>query len=268
MSTQKRQTHVYALMFAAGTLAWESLASVAHAEPAPPEGAAAIEEKWQVIQNAGSDASSPLHLIHAAQYCAGALTEAQATPDGVGAYRMYANVNTGTRGCGIYWSPGTGAQAIWGSIFDKWSEDGWETNDGYPTMDTDYTGAFTLYQFFTRLDGNHQPHESLETAIYDSGLGAWAIRGPRTEPWGTPTEPVLNSWKSTHFEHGYGYPANDSRPNNTIGTTCFPRIGVGCTNDRFNRLQEFKKWDSNLSRWRTTCACMSGGFIEWIPMND
>lgn len=53
------------------------------------------------------------------------------TPDGVGRYNHFAN-NTGS----IYWTPKTGAQAIWGEIRKKWASMGWERSYlGYPTSD-------------------------------------------------------------------------------------------------------------------------------------
>jgi len=51
-------------------------------------------------------------------------------PDGKGRYVHYA-------GGSIYWSPATGAHAIYGAIRDQWAALGWESNPhlGYPTTD-------------------------------------------------------------------------------------------------------------------------------------
>lgn len=62
-------------------------------------------------------------------------TEEMTTPDGVGRYHHF---NSGT--ASIYWTPETGANAIWGDIRKRWSELGWERSYlGYPTSDeTDF----------------------------------------------------------------------------------------------------------------------------------
>lgn len=58
-------------------------------------------------------------------------TDETATPDGVGRYNHFSD---GT--ASIYWTPGTGAQAIYGDIRKRWSELGWERGAlGYPTSD-------------------------------------------------------------------------------------------------------------------------------------
>lgn len=58
-------------------------------------------------------------------------TDELATPDGVGRYNHF-----NEDGASIYWSPGTGACAIWGDIRKRWAELGWERSYlGYPTSD-------------------------------------------------------------------------------------------------------------------------------------
>lgn len=46
-------------------------------------------------------------------------------------------------GGSVYWSPSTGAHAVWGDIRNQWSARGWENGDlGYPTSDEyDYQGG-------------------------------------------------------------------------------------------------------------------------------
>jgi uncharacterized protein with LGFP repeats len=56
------------------------------------------------------------------------LTDETITPDGVGRYNHFA------KGGSIYWSPGTGAHEIYGSIRGRWAQLGWERSYlGYPT---------------------------------------------------------------------------------------------------------------------------------------
>lgn len=58
-------------------------------------------------------------------------TDELPTPDGVGRFNHF---NGGT--ASIYWTPETGAHAIYGDIRKLWSELGWETSYlGYPTSD-------------------------------------------------------------------------------------------------------------------------------------
>jgi uncharacterized protein with LGFP repeats len=56
------------------------------------------------------------------------VTDETITPDGVGRYNHFA------KGGSIYWSPGTGAHEIYGSIRGRWAQLGWERSYlGYPT---------------------------------------------------------------------------------------------------------------------------------------
>src|SRR5262245_13445851 len=58
-------------------------------------------------------------------------TDELPTPDGVGRYNHF-NDNSAS----IYWTPGTGAWAIYGDIRKKWAALGWERSPlGYPTTD-------------------------------------------------------------------------------------------------------------------------------------
>ncbi len=57
-------------------------------------------------------------------------TDELTTPDGAGRYNHFDD------GASIYWSPSTGAAAIWGDIRRRWAELGWERSYlGYPTSD-------------------------------------------------------------------------------------------------------------------------------------
>src|SRR5215211_8438409 len=56
-------------------------------------------------------------------------TDELGTPDGVGRFNHFA-------GGSIYWTPSTGAAAVWGDIRSKWASLGWEQSYlGYPTSD-------------------------------------------------------------------------------------------------------------------------------------
>lgn len=72
-------------------------------------------------------------------------TDESPTPDGVGRYNHFNNHTAS-----IYWSPQTGAHAIWGEIRRRWSELGWENSYlGYPTsseMDFPQGGRTNIFQ--------------------------------------------------------------------------------------------------------------------------
>lgn len=58
------------------------------------------------------------------------VTDELPTPDGVGRFNHFSN------GGSIYWTPNTGAHAVWGAIRARWEELGWERSYlGYPTSD-------------------------------------------------------------------------------------------------------------------------------------
>lgn len=58
------------------------------------------------------------------------VTDETATPDGIGRFNHFEN------GGSIYWTPDTGANAVWGDIRKHWKSLGWERSYlGYPTSD-------------------------------------------------------------------------------------------------------------------------------------
>jgi hypothetical protein len=255
---------------AACAIAWCALTNVVRAAPASPAGAAAIQAKWLSMQSAWNDPNADISATYAAYWCATASGTPQMTPDGRGAYLGYIQPVTGAIDCAIYWTPSTGAHAVWGAIWNKFSADGWEVNDGYPITDVRFTPSMTLYGWFSRLDASGNQQNQLRVAIYDSSWGPHTIRGPRTATFGTTIEPVLDSWSSRGWETGVGFPTSDSVPNDTANTECWTSSNRGCTNgangtQSFNRWQAFKKYDGSV--WRLTCACMNGSTIVWKPMN-
>ncbi len=58
------------------------------------------------------------------------VTSETSTPDGIGRFNHFEN------GGSIYWTPNTGANAVWGDIRKRWESLGWERSYlGYPTSD-------------------------------------------------------------------------------------------------------------------------------------
>ena len=90
------------------------------------------------------------------------ITDETGTPDGIGRFNHFTN------GGSIYWTPWTGAHAIYGAIRAQWAATGWEHGpNGYPTSDevtpSSGTGRFNSFQ---------------NGAIYWSARsGAWEVVG-------------------------------------------------------------------------------------------
>jgi hypothetical protein len=112
-------------------------------------------------------------------------TDELGTPDGVGRFNHF-NDNSAS----IYWTPSTGAMAVWGDIRKKWAALGWERSPlGYPTTDElgtpDGVGRF-----------NHFAGGSI---YWTPSTGAAAV-------WGD----IRSKWASLGWEQSYlGYPTSD-----------------------------------------------------------
>ena len=122
---------------------------------------------------------------------AGFLGEAQSAetvcPDGRGRYVHFA-------GGSIYWTPETGASAIYGAIREKWASLGWETCEflGYPV--TDETGTPDGIGRFSHFEKG--------SIYWTPNRGAFEIHGP-----------IRDEWERTGREAGpLGYPVSDVEP--------------------------------------------------------
>jgi hypothetical protein len=103
------------------------------------------------------------------------VTDEIGTPDGVGRYNHF------ERSGSIYWTPSTGAHAIYGQIRDKWASLGWEQAFlGYPTSDEtgtpDGSGRFNTFQHgkinWTQAGGPKLEFSSLSFDWPDFGLSS------------------------------------------------------------------------------------------------
>lgn len=110
------------------------------------------------------------------------VTDERPTPDGIGRFNHF------TGGRSIYWTPTTGAHAIWGAIRERWKATGWELGPlGYPTTDEsptpDGVGRFN--------------HFSKAGSIYwTPATGAWEVYGA-----------IRARWSRLGWERSYlGYP--------------------------------------------------------------
>jgi hypothetical protein len=114
-------------------------------------------------------------------------TDETGTPDGVGRFNHFNN-NTAS----IYWTPDTGAQAIYGAIRQKWASLGWErSNLGYPT--TDETATPDGVGRFNHFNNN------TASIYWTPDTGAQAIYGA-----------IREKWASLGWERSYlGFPTSD-----------------------------------------------------------
>lgn len=129
-------------------------------------------------------------------------TDETATPDGVGRFNHF-NANTAS----IYWTPATGAAAIWGAIREKWAQIGWELSPlGYPVTDESVTpdgvGRFNHFSnagslYWTPGTGAH--------IIYGDIRGRWEALGWETSYLGYPTSDEVEfseGGRANEFQYG------------------------------------------------------------------
>ena len=77
------------------------------------------------------------------------ITDELPTPDGRGRFNHFrAMQHPGRPEASVYWSPQTGAHAIYGAIRDAWAQQGWEAGPlGYPTTDEFQDGKYRRVNF-------------------------------------------------------------------------------------------------------------------------
>jgi hypothetical protein len=77
------------------------------------------------------------------------ITDERPTPDGRGRFNHFRGMQyPGRPESSIYWTPQTGAHAIYGLIRDAWAKQGWERGPlGYPTSDEHQDGKYRRVNF-------------------------------------------------------------------------------------------------------------------------
>lgn len=77
------------------------------------------------------------------------ITDERPTPDGRGRFNHFRSIQyPGRPEASIYWTPHTGAHAIYGAIRDAWAQQGWERGPlGYPTSDEHQDGKYRRVNF-------------------------------------------------------------------------------------------------------------------------
>ncbi|MQA08677.1 MAG: PKD domain-containing protein [Pseudonocardiaceae bacterium] len=135
-------------------------------------------------------------------------TDQTSTPDRVGRFNHFPGTPATLRSS-IYWTPGTGAHAIWGKIRERWAALGWEKGPlGYPKSDEliapDGRGRFNHFAkgtggsiYWTASTGAHDVRGSIRQR--------WAARGWERSYLGYPTtgEFGISGGRRNNFRHGF-----------------------------------------------------------------
>jgi len=127
------------------------------------------------------------------------VTDETTTPDGVGRFNHFDG------GRSIYWTPGTGAHTVYGSIREEWRSLGWELGIlGYPTSDESDGINGARYNDFQRgkiywspSTGAHEVHGAI--------LDRWASLGWEHSTLGLPVsdEFAISGGRQSTFQGGY-----------------------------------------------------------------
>ncbi|MFE2375251.1 hypothetical protein [Streptomyces sp. NPDC059398] len=164
-------------------------------------------------------------------------------PDGVGRRQVFENGS-------IYWSPDTGAHAVWGLIGQEWGQHGWESGYmGYPLTDE-----------LKNPDGIGLRQQFQNATVYWSpSSGAHAVHGNIGWWWG-----------QYGYEAGvYGYPTSDEYNAGQVGGNLDDNTGVR---------QDFQSgkyllWSGGQADAFETCqsACIGYGGItntKWVQKTE
>ena len=128
-------------------------------------------------------------------------TDERPTPDKVGRYNHF------SKAASIYYTPSTGAHAVWGAIRRQWAALGWELGPmGYPTTDEkptpDKVGRYNHFSkaasiYYTPSTGAHE--------VYGAIRRRWSALGWERSYLGYPTtgEYAVSGGRRNNFQHGY-----------------------------------------------------------------
>jgi hypothetical protein len=133
------------------------------------------------------------------------ITDESVTPDGRGRYNHFRAMQTPAHPeASIYWTPQTGAHAVYGAIRDKWASIGWERSPlGYPTTDEMADGAYRRTDFergFIRWSASGGAEVfPVGDVTGQGGFGTLLVNGIEVvadAPSGTGTIPIISN---NHF---------------------------------------------------------------------
>ncbi|WP_236834614.1 DUF3152 domain-containing protein [Blastococcus sp. KM273129] len=139
-----------------------------------------VEARYRELGQGGSLLGLPVTWEHVA-------------PDQVGRYQHYSRPDGGS----IYWTPSTGAHEIYGQIWQRWAQLGWEQGPlGYPvTGELGTPDGHGRYNHFSR-PGGASIYSTLATGtheIYGAIRARWAEMGWERGPLGYPVTGELGT---------------------------------------------------------------------------
>lgn len=155
-----------------------------------PLAGGAIREQWLNLGGTGSPLGNPV-------------TGELGTPDGVGRYNHF---NGSGGNASIYWTPGTGAHAVYGAIHAKWKSLGWETGVcGYPTTDeTSTPNGVGRYNHFNKNSSIYWSPNTGANQVGGAIRDKWASLGWENSSLGFPTsdEYAIPGGRRSNFQGG------------------------------------------------------------------
>ncbi len=128
-------------------------------------------------------------------------TDETPTPDGVGRFNHF------TGGRSIYWTPTTGAHAVWGAIRERWQATGWELGPlGYPINDeTPTPDGVGRFNHFSKAGSIYWTPSTGAREVYGAIRGRWSTLGWERSYLGYPTsgEFSIPGGRRNNFQRGY-----------------------------------------------------------------
>ncbi|MDT7725570.1 MAG: hypothetical protein QOI21_2146 [Actinomycetota bacterium] len=133
-------------------------------------------------------------------------TDETTTPDQVGRYNHFAGTPA-TGPASIYWSPRTGANAIWGAINARWSQLSREQGPmGYPVTDESVTpDQVGRYNHFDRAGSIYWTPATGAQEVYGAIRRQWAALGWERSYLGYPTSGEFSVYQGRRNNFRYGF---------------------------------------------------------------
>ena len=133
-------------------------------------------------------------------------TDETTAPDGAGRYNHFAGTPA-TGPASIYWSPRTGANAIWGAINAHWTRLGREQGPmGYPVTDESITpDQVGRYNHFDRAGSIYWTPTTGAQEVYGAIRSRWAALGWERSYLGYPTSGEFTVYQGRRNNFRYGF---------------------------------------------------------------
>ncbi|TLW93089.1 PKD domain-containing protein [Saccharomonospora piscinae] len=133
-------------------------------------------------------------------------TDQRVTPDGQGRYNHFQGTSY-SRTASVYWTPDTGAHAVWGEVRKRWASMGWERGPlGYPATDESRTpDGVGRYNHFSKGGSVYWTPRTGAHAVYGAIRGRWRELGWERSYLGYPvtSEYSVRGGRRNDFQGGY-----------------------------------------------------------------